>query len=331
VIGIVQVGSQGMADRYTYLPMIGPVLALVWLAAESLRTATEERPSDPSLPKTRTAQRSVPTPFAAGRSAILVLLTILVTLVLAACIFRTRYQLQFWENSEALFRHTIEVTGENPRTEYLMGLSLEHEGRSAEAMVHYRNAISSQPRVADAFYALGRLFAQQGNWTMAEKIYATRLGDDPDDFTAHLGLATTLPHLGRSAEAVTQLQTAIQNCPDSSDALNNLAWTLATSGEAALRDGAKAVQCAERACALTGYRETVMVGTLGAAYAEAGRFDDAVATAQKACALAEQQGKADLLQINQQLLELYRQHQPYREMTGPAAVEETNGVPAAAK
>ena len=56
-----------------------------------------------------------------------------------------------------------------------------------------------------------------------------------------------------------------------------------------------------------------MVGTLGAAYAEAGRFDEALATAQKACALAAAQGKDELLKTNQRLMELYRQRQPYHE------------------
>jgi tetratricopeptide (TPR) repeat protein len=289
VIGLVQVGSQGMADRYTYLPLIGPVISLVWLVTEK-------------WPAGR---------FSKG------LLASLTAVILAASIFQTRHQLQFWKNTESLCRHTIAVTGENPQAEYISGLGLEHEGRLEEAMSHYRNAVSSQPRVKAAFPALGRLLARQGNWTLAEQAYATMLGDDPNDFAAHLGLATTLPHLGREAEAEAHLKTARENCPDTPDALNNLAWTLATSPEAGLRDGARAVELASRACALTGYRETIMVGTLGAAYAEAGRFEEAVATAQKACALAAAAGKTELLKINQQLLESYRQHQPYREPAGP--------------
>ena len=95
--------------------------------------------------------------------------------------------------------------------------------------------------------------------------------------------------------------------------MNNLAWTLATSGEAGLRDGAQAVQYAKRACELTHYQETVPVGTLAAAYAEAGRFDEAIATAQRACTLAEKSGEPELLKRNQELLELYRAHQPYHE------------------
>jgi Flp pilus assembly protein TadD len=149
------------------------------------------------------------------------------------------------------------------------------------------------------------------------------LTDDPNDFTCHLGLANVLPHLGRLPEAVTQLKAAMQTCPDTPDALNNLAWTLAASGETELRDGAQAVKNAERACELTHYRETMMVGTLAAAYAEAGRFDDAISTAQKACALASESGQQELLEKNQELLGLYRSHQAYREAANPNASDQS--------
>ncbi|MGA3267272.1 MAG: glycosyltransferase family 39 protein [Verrucomicrobiota bacterium] len=93
--------------------------------------------------------------------------------------------------------------------------------------------------------------------------------------------------------------------------LNNLAWQLATSADPKTRDGRQAVELARRACELTQYRVTVMVGTLAAAYAEAGQFDEAIATAQRACALASEQGQTELLRRNQELLELYRGHQAY--------------------
>jgi protein O-mannosyl-transferase len=295
VIGLVQVGGQGMADRYTYIPLIGPVIALVWLVSEKWSSGIFAR----------------------------TLLAILTAAVLSVSIVQTRHQLQFWKNTETLSRHTIEVTGENTRAEYILALGLEHKGDIPAAMIHYRNAMTSQPAVKEAFYAMGRLFGQQGKWTLAELAYSKMLENNPDDFTAHLGLVTVLPHLGRSAEAETHLKAALQACPDTPDALNNLAWTLATSGTANLRDGARAVELAERACKLTDYRETIMVGTLGAAYAEAGRFDDAIATAQKACTLATESGKTELLNINQNLLELYRQHQPYREIANPDPAEQT--------
>ena len=289
VIGLVQVGGQGMADRYTYIPLIGPVISLVWLVSEKWPTRI--------LPKS--------------------LLATLTAILLAACLIQTHHQLQFWKNTELLSRHTIEVTGENPRAEYLLGLGLEHKGDFNGAMLHYRNAVTSQPRILEAFYALARLLAQQGRWSEAEQTYATVLVNDPDNFVCRLGLVSVLPHLGKTTEAVNQLKAAEQTCPDTSEMLNNLAWTLASSEEPELRDGVQAIKYAERACELTHYRETMTVGTLAAAYAEAGRFDEAVATAQKACALASESGQQELLKKNQELLELYRQHRPFHQTANP--------------
>jgi Flp pilus assembly protein TadD len=285
VIGLVQVGRQGMADRYTYIPLLGPVISLVWLISEKWASGIFSR----------------------------TLLAIVTTAVLAASILQTRHQLQFWKNTETLSQHTMEATGESAQAEYKMGLALEQKGDIRQAIVHYNNAMTMQPTVDEAYWAMGRLFSQQGNWTVTEKIYSLMLRIERDDFTSHLGLAAALPHLGRTDEAVTQLKAALRTCPDTPGAKNNLAWTLATSGEAVLRDGAQAVQYAERACDLTHYQETVPIGTLAAAYAEAGRFDEAMATAQRACALAEKSGEPELLKRNQELLELYRARQPYHE------------------
>jgi hypothetical protein len=95
--------------------------------------------------------------------------------------------------------------------------------------------------------------------------------------------------------------------------LNNLAWLFATSEDAKIRNGPLAVELAEGACELTRYQETFMVGTLSAAYAEVGRFEKAISTAQKACDLASEHGEPELLKRNQELLMLYRAHQPYHE------------------
>ena len=110
-----------------------------------------------------------------------------------------------------------------------------------------------------------------------------------------------------------QFEEALRIDPNSIEALNNLAWLLATSPDAELRDGGRAVQLAQRACELTRFEQTVMVGTLAAAYAEAQRFPDAAATAETACALARQSGDPELQAKNQQLLELYRSGKPCRE------------------
>ena len=96
-------------------------------------------------------------------------------------------------------------------------------------------------------------------------------------------------------------------------ALNNLAWELATSPNDRIRDGTLAVMVAQHACVQTHFRVPVMIGTLAAAYAETGRFDDAVSMGQKACSVASTMGDTNLLQRNQELVALYQKHQPYHE------------------
>jgi hypothetical protein len=103
-------------------------------------------------------------------------------------------------------------------------------------------------------------------------------------------------------------------------ALNNLAWSLATGVETNIRDGARAVELAERACELTRYRNVVMVSTLAAAYAKASQFDKAISTGQEACALASELGEKKLLKRNQKLVVLYQAHLSYHE----AALNPTN-------
>jgi hypothetical protein len=126
--------------------------------------------------------------------------------------------------------------------------------------------------------------------------------------------------------AVGNLLIATKLTPPKPAICNNLAWMLATSSEATHRDGPLAVRLAECACGQTHYLETIMVGTLAAAYAEARRFDEAISTAQLACALASLSGQQELLQKNQELLTLYLDHQPYREVTSPGQLQENQAL-----
>jgi len=95
-----------------------------------------------------------------------------------------------------------------------------------------------------------------------------------------------------------------------------IAWSLATSTDPGKRDASLAIKFAECACQETSNQMAIVVGTLAAAYAEAGRYDDAVATAQKAIAVAEKQGDPNILQRNRDFLALYLKHQPFHQ-AGP--------------
>jgi len=203
-----------------------------------------------------------------------------------------------------------------------LGVVLRQKGKVDEALVHFQKALQINPGYAEAHINLGNALLQQGRVDEAVVHYQKALQIKPDSVEAHINLGNALLKSGRTDEAITHYQRALQIKPDFLEVLNNLAWLLATCPDARVRDGALAVKYAERACELTHYDVIPMVGTLAATYAEAGRFDDAISMAQKACAMASKSGEQDLLEKNQQLLALYRTHLPYHETSGkfvPAA------------
>ena len=122
--------------------------------------------------------------------------------------------------------------------------------------------------------------------------------------------------LGQYRDSTAHLEAALQLVPDSTDAMNNLAWILATCPDAKVRNGARAAPWAERACDLAHDKNPVYLTTLAAAYAEAGRFDDAVNTTQKAIALADDYGMESLAEMNRELLPAYSAHQTYAQTQG---------------
>ncbi len=196
---------------------------------------------------------------------------------------------------------------------YNLGNALLQKGHVDEAIAQYQTALQINPNIAKVHNNLGSALLQKGRVDEAIAQYQTALQINPDYAGACYNLGNALLQKGRVDEAITYFQKALQIKPDSVDVLNNLAWLLATCPDAHIRDGIQAVKYAEHACELTHYGVTVLVGTLAAAYAEAGRFDDAILMAEKACALAQKSGEPDLLKKNQELLALYRNRQPYHE------------------
>jgi tetratricopeptide (TPR) repeat protein len=132
-----------------------------------------------------------------------------------------------------------------------------------------------------------------------------------------ISAAQSLCQRGDFAGAIAGYRLALKTHPNSPDLLNNLAFLLATCPDPSRRNGPEAVPLAEKACQLTHYLAPVLVGTLAAAYAETGRFDDAIWMAQKASALASELGRQDLWKRNQEQLALYLKHQPYWGVAGP--------------
>jgi tetratricopeptide (TPR) repeat protein len=190
--------------------------------------------------------------------------------------------------------------------------------RSVWMLLSHRKEIINSPAIRAATRPAETSSMKVPLWTddFASLFQILRSGAshiDPAFSEAETKIAYNLCRQGDFAGAVACYRLALRSHPDLPDLINNLGWLLATCPDARIRDGAQAVKHAGRACELTHYGVTPMVGTLAAAYAEAGRFDDAISTAEKACTLASESGDQDLLKRNQELLALYQKHQPYHE------------------
>ena len=422
VIGIVQVGDQAMADRYTYIPYIGLFVALVWGTAELLG----------------------PRPF--GRTV----MAAMGAAIVAACTVLTFLQLAYWQNTKALLERALSVSPDNPGAHTNLGaVEWEHadkdleaarrcesEGKKDEAVQyqqaakekqdraieHWREAIRIQPIYADAynnlghayrirgmekqaaecFHAaiafvprctaarvnLGMLLLSQGNDAEAEKQFKAALEYEPDNFGACRGLAeicvrqgrldeaaqycervlrllpNDLPAVnglgvirlkqGRLDEAVAIFQTLVEAVPNNADMrrylgtaqfsqghrreaiaqwrealrldpnsvglLQMVSRTLSTCSDASVRNGAEAVVLAERLVKVTGGRDAGALATLAAAYAEAGRFYEAIAIARQVLAAATAQRNAEVASTMQSWIALFQAGTPVREVEStPAA------------
>jgi tetratricopeptide (TPR) repeat protein len=421
VIGLVQVGRQGMADRYTYIPHIGLFVGIVWGLAKL-------------FVRWRLPQVAQATIMLAG---------------LVGCGWLSARQVRFWEDTGTLAAHTVRVTRNNFIAHAQYATALLEQGKVTEALAecdaalrimpdyaeafntraaafmrlgniaaartNYQNAAKFDARFPDPHHALADLALREGQFAEAESYSRTALAIAPLHLGAHYTLAQALHGQGKleasiaayqeldrlkpglfqvprglasiyvakgdlpaatvelrralvvvpnnpealgalgvvlldqgdvinasnqfsavlavqptnglanfkiaqlltaanqGRKAIPHYRAALAAWPDSIEALNNLAWLLAANADASLRDGAEAVKLATRACELSGNREPLMLGTLAAAYAEAGRFSEAIATAEQAIALARAANQSALVQRNEELLLRYRANEPYHE------------------
>jgi tetratricopeptide (TPR) repeat protein len=417
VIGLVQVGDQAWADRYTYLPLIGLFIMVVWLAND--------------LVKNRLLLQGAFGLAAAG------MLTL-------TCI-----QVGYWKNTRTLFEHAEQVTPKNylaitmlgsllakehryeeaiaryqtalsyqptfPEAHFFMGDALDEQGkldaaiaeyqqalwfkptqeqthiflgmalgkqkkydeaiahyqaaialnpdsavarnnlariyhtqgRLPEAMAEYSTALSINPKLALAHNNFGILLLQQGHlndgvlqlrealrlnstnsetqfnlamalnqqqqWNEAADLFAKTVGPGTADPKAHYQYATALAHTGKTREAMSEYASALLLQQDFPDALDGLAWILSTASQPDFRNGTQAVPMAEQACILTGNSDPKKLKTLAAAYAEAGRFPEAVKSVQSARDLAVSAKKTELAGKCDAMLQLFQQAKPWRE------------------
>ena len=202
---------------------------------------------------------------------------------------------------------------DNANANWLLGRWYHSQQLLDQAIEYYNKSLEIDPANGYIQFTLGSAYCQKGQLDDAVRCLQKGAQLDPGNAEGRCILGEALLAQGRVPEAVDTFQKVLNLDPDSVEALNIFALVLATNPDDHVRDGARAVQLAEHACRLTHYQEPLPVGTLAAAYAEAGRYDEAIATSEKACDLAKQRGETDLFQKNQKLRELYRAHKPYRE------------------
>jgi len=193
-----------------------------------------------------------------------------------------------------------------------LGRAMERQGRTDEAMGEYLEALRINPNYADAHNDLAIILGVRGRTDEAIRHYEEALRARPDYAEAHTNLAIVLSWRGRMDEAVRHCREAIRANPEYADAYCYLALFLATDPDPGIRDGAEAVRLAEEGCRLTGRKDPLLLDALAAAYAEAGRFKEAAATAREAEALAWSLGKRQMSAQIQSRLRLYEAGQPCR-------------------
>ena len=220
-------------------------------------------------------------------------------------------------NGLACIEKALEIKPDYLEIHDLLGQVLFGKGRLDEAIEHYKKVLEIRPTDWHGYYNLGFVLIQNGQLDEAIFNFKRALKLQPNEAIIHKTLGEALLQKGQLPDAAVHFKKYLEVQPDSIEVLNNLAWLLATSEDPNVRDGSRAVQLAEHACELTGSKKTTYLGTLAAAYAEAGKFTEAITTAQNACALAGKSGETNLLQKNQELLELYRAHKPYRDAPSP--------------
>jgi protein O-mannosyl-transferase len=197
VIGLVQVGTQAMADRYTYLPILGLQLALLWTLREW------------SLPSAGQWLRPA-----------------VVVLVLAGCAVRTWNQLAVWQNSRTLYEHALAVTKDNYLADTYLGTTLLNQNLPDEARLHFQRAVESKPDHAVARLRLGFALEKLGRENEALAAYDELLKFKPDDPEAQFHCANVLARMGRNGEALPHYERAIRLRPDFEPAECNYADSL---------------------------------------------------------------------------------------------------------
>jgi tetratricopeptide (TPR) repeat protein len=318
VIGLVQAGSQALADRYSYFPLIGVFIAVAF----GMRDLANRL----RLPKS--------------------LLATMAVMVFAGCIFATENQLPYWQDNKQLFLHDLAVTPDNPdahfwigtafqeghdytnaltefrkaeqldpdfmSTHFMIGGLLKDLGKPEDALAEYHEALRIEPNNPAVHDRIGLLLAEMGRYDEAITEFKIAAKSNASDQWPHFHLGKLLATQGHDVEAIAEFREALRIDPDNFQFLAYAAELLAASEDPQVRDGPTALAYALKANALTKNAQPFVLDALGMAYAENGRFDEAQQAVQRAIDLAGA-AKSDQLESLRQRLARYQNHQPWRQ------------------
>lgn len=330
VIGLVQVGWQANADRYTYWPGLGLGVAIVMSVRQSLMNHPRWK-----------------LPVIAGG---------IVTLL--AYMGLTVAQLPYWRNAETLGTRAIEVTQPNiighqirgkfyyeqgryhealveyeqvlallpnsARTHNDLGNLLSDLGRKPEALGHYQMAIQLAPRMTETYNNMAVTLAELGRYPEAVAAHAKAMELAPTKARPYYLTGRTYWRQGQSAEATRYFRQALELNPQDYQSLTMLARILASAPEAPARNGAEAVALAQWAVELTGGEQPLVLDVLAMAYAEQGNFFAAQRTIAQAITLAKQAQATNLLAELETHAAVFAAQQPWRQPT----TSTNSGLPA---
>jgi protein O-mannosyl-transferase len=310
VIGLIQVGVQAMADRYTYLPLVGISVACVWGVAD----------------------------FANAKQWPLWARTALASVLVVALAWQTRLEVGYWKSTETIFSHAIDSTPGNWVAHHnlaLLGLSRYQQtqrsgignelldSRSlvsstnhdylADVINHCDAALAAKPGLAELHATLAKALTEKGDLERAQQHLLLLVSLTPTNAQAHQNLAEIFLRQGKPKDAIREYKTALAIDPGWAPVMNNLAWLLATRPEAELRDGGVALKLANDANKLNGSTNLWFLHTLAAAYAETADFSNAVLTAEQALAAARATGQSNLISTADHRVNLYRAGAPLRD------------------
>ena len=285
VIGLVQVGWQGHADRYTYLPQIGLYIAVTWAVADLAVSWRFQRMA----------------------------LGVVAAFFVGVLSWRAWLQTSYWRDSETLFTHALAVTSNNDVALNNLGIISLDKGQLDKAIANLQAAIDLRPENGPAHDNLAKALLQKGRLAEAMAHYRKFLEIVPGNVEARNTLGTALIQQGRISEAIAQWQEALAIQPDNGNAASNLAWVFATCPEDSIRNGPRAVVLAGKAMQISGGKIPMLFRVLAAAYAENGRFSEAIETAQRGAELANREGNVALAAELARNTALYQSGRPLRD------------------